>query len=267
MASNLIYDTLSNIEQQLKFLTKSEIRINILKCLKQKPYSINEIVRNTGMRYSSVSANMHKLEQNNNVYKQERKFKITSLTEMYLENILDFNRSLEIINNYGDFWHKHNIDELDYDSVKNLTEIYNSKLIKSTSLDIYKTYDIIKYQIMNSKNICAIFPYLHPEFPKIIEKELENGAKIELIVNYAIYKKLIFSMDRKIYQETLKNGNLKILPVKKELYIYLAICDESMSMGLFKNDESFDQNRILISYNEKAIKWGLNLFNDVKSRI
>ena len=32
-----------------------------------------------------------------------------------------------------------------------------------------------------------------------------------------------------------------------DLNLYLTVCDNSMSLGLFKNDGSFDQNRILIS--------------------
>lgn len=267
MTSNINYENLLNIEKQLKFLTKSEIRIDILKCLKEKPYSVKEIVNNTGMRYSSVSSNMHKLELNNHVYKEDGKFKMNILTEMYLENLLDFNKSLKIIIEYEKFWHKHNIDEMNYTSIKNLTDIYNSKLIESTSVDIYKTYNAIKSQIIGSKNIRAIFPYLHPEFPKIIENELKNGAEIELIVNYAIYKNLVFDINTNVYQQGITNNKLKIVPVKKQLNIYLAICDNSMSMGLFKNDESFDQNRILISSNEKAINWSLNLFNDIKNRI
>lgn len=40
-----------------------------------------------------------------------------------------------------------------------------------------------------------------------------------------------------------------------------------MSLGLFKNDGSFDQNRILISDNQKSHKWAENLFENIKSDV
>ena len=40
-----------------------------------------------------------------------------------------------------------------------------------------------------------------------------------------------------------------------------------MSLGLFKNDGSFDQNRILISKDEKSYEWAKELFEYVKDRV
>ena len=267
MNHNTNYETLLNIEEELKFLTKSTVRIRILNCLKNASYNVKEIAKATNMRYSSVSSNVSKLELNNNIYKEDGKFKITFITRMYLEHILDFNKSLKIITDFEEFWHKHNIDNIDSQSIKNLTDLYNSELVKSTSVDIYKTYNTIKKQIIESENIKAIFPYLHPEYPKLIENQLKNGAKIELLVNNSIYKSLIHNIDDEVRRTNIKNGNFKVRSVKKPLNIYLTICDNNMSLGLYKNDESFDQNRILISSNEKAVSWSENLFNKIKNHI
>ena len=40
-----------------------------------------------------------------------------------------------------------------------------------------------------------------------------------------------------------------------------------MSLGLFKNDGSFDQNRILTSDDEKAYEWSDELFKHVKHMV
>lgn len=261
------YETLSIVQDELKFLTKSEIRLEILNCLNEAPHTVKEIVNSTGMTYSSVSSNVNKLEKNKNIYKKDNKFRINYLTKIYFENIISFNRSLEIITNFEEFWNRHNITDIDYESIKNLTDLYNCELVKSTSIDIYKTYNTIKSQIIDSKHILAIFPYLHPDYPHLIEDELKKGAKIELIVNDAIYKSLISEIDPEIKKESLKHGNLIVHSVKDPLNIYLTICDNEMSLGLFKNDDSFDQNRILISSDEKAIEWSQNLFNEIKTHL
>lgn len=261
------FDTLGKVQEEIKFLTKSEIRLEILHCLEEAPYTVKEIVENTGMTYSSVSSNVNKLEKNRNIYKKDNKFRISYLTRIYFENITHFNQSLEVIINFEEFWNKHNISNLDYDSVKNIIDLHDSKLVKSTSTDIYKTYNTIKAQIVNSEKILAIFPYLHPDFPKLVEDELRKGAEIHLILNDAIYKSLMMGIDENLRKKCLRNNKLKIKTVKDNLEIYLTICDNEMSLGLFKNDNSFDQNRILISSNKKAIRWAERLFNQIKENL
>ena len=45
------------------------------------------------------------------------------------------------------------------------------------------------------------------------------------------------------------------------------ICDESMNLGLFKNDGSYDQNRILNSDTEESLIWANELFENIKSKV
>lgn len=261
------FDTLGKVQEEIKFLTKSEIRLEILQCLEEAPYTVKEIVENTGMTYSSVSSNVNKLKKNRNIYKKDNKFRISYLTRIYFENIAHFNQSLEVITNFEEFWNKHNISNLDYESIKNIIDLHDSELVKSTSTDIYKTYNTVKAQIVNSKKIEAIFPYLHPDFPKLVEDELRKGAEIDLILNDAIYKSLMLGIDGDLRKKCIRNKKLKIHTVKDDLEIYLTICDNEMSLGLFKNDNSFDQNRILISSNKKAIKWAERLFKQIKENL
>ena len=177
---------------------------------------------------------------------------------------MDFKKSVEIINNYSEFWNKHNLNQINIDSLRNITDLKDSQLIETTSLDIYKTHNAIKTQIMESKSLKAIFPYLHPEYPQLIEKILKKNGKVEIIVPKSISHALISKIDPKIKQTSISDKNLTIHPVENDLKIYLTICDESMSFGLFKNDESYDQNRILISNTKKSQTWAENLFENIK---
>lgn len=68
------YSTLLKIEEDMKFLTKSEIRLKILRCLNFSPTSIKEIVKKTGLTYSSVSSNINKLQKKKKIVKKDNKF-------------------------------------------------------------------------------------------------------------------------------------------------------------------------------------------------
>lgn len=257
------YKTLKFVDKDIKFITKSVIRIKILKSLEKTSHTIKEIVNETGICYSSISANLNKLEEKSYIVKKDNRFWIKPLTSIYLNNLLEFNDSLKLIDKLESLWNHHNIEELDTTSITDVILLSNSEIIESTPTDIYKTHNHLKEQILNSKKIKLIFPYLHPEYSQLIERALEQGADINLIIDNAVYNELYY----KISKEERRKDNF-IVSISSEIpHIYLTICDDEMNLGLFKNDGSFDQNRILISKNENAVLWADNLFEKIETKI
>ena len=256
-----------DINNDIKFLIKSEIRLKILSELKSKPKSIKELVRDTEITYSSVSSNLIKLEDNDYIVKKKNKYHLNPLSELYYNNLMDFKISIDLINNFNDFWAKHNIEQLSIDSIQNINDLKDSKLVETTLIDIYKTHNTIKKSINETENIKAIFPYLHPEYPQLIENILKKDGNVELFIQRDMFKEIIFQIDDEIRKTAARNGKLKVYTTKNDLKLYLTLCDNSMSLGLFKNDGSFDQNRILISESEKSLFWADNLFKTMIQKV
>lgn len=119
----------------------------------------------------------------------------------------------------------------------------------------------------SSHNIKGIVPYIHPDYPLLIENILKNNGKVELIMEKDIYLGLISQINSDLKNRSVRNGSLNVHILKNNLDIYLLICDNSMNLGLFKNDGSYDQNRILNSDNPDSLKWANTLFENIKSRV
>ena len=64
----------NEINDDIKFLAKSEIRLKILSELNERPNDIRGLVKKTKITYSSVSSNVNKLEANNYIKKVEKKY-------------------------------------------------------------------------------------------------------------------------------------------------------------------------------------------------
>ena len=254
----------NEINNDIKFLAKSEIRLKILSELYDSPDNVRGIVKRTNITYSSVSSNISKLEQNDHIEKIDNQYYINPMSEIYFKTLMDFKNSVDLITDYNDFWDNHNLNQLSLDCIKNITDLKDSQLIETTPLDIYKTHNTIKSQLLESKSVKAIFPYLHPEYPLLIEHILKNNGSVELLIPRSIYKAIMSRISDKIRKNASKRGKLIAYPIKDDLKIYLTICDESMSLGLFKDDGSFDQNRILICDSEKSQKWAETLFENIK---
>lgn len=260
-------NTHNDISEELRFLAQSEIRLKLLSEIYEHPNNARGLVKKTKINYSSVSSNINKLEKRNHIEKINNKYYINPMTEIYFKTLIEFKKSIELIIDYDEFWDKHDLELLTIDSIRNITDLKDSKLIETTPVDIYKTHNTMKRQLIESENIKAIFPYLHPEYPQIIEKILRNGGAVEMIIPKSILKGIISPIDEKIRKDAIKNEKLKIHSVKDNLNLYLTICDETMSLGLFKNDGSFDQNRVLISNNQKSHDWAEELFQNIKGRM
>lgn len=257
----------NDINSDIQFLAKSEIRLRILSELDKKPDNVRGIVKKTKITYSSVSSNIGKLEKTNHIKKINKKYHVNPMTEVYLKSLIDFKNSLEMVNDYEKFWDKHNLNQLSLNSIKNMTDLKNSELIEATPVDIFKTHNTVKKQMLQSKNVKAIFPYLHPEYPKLIEHVLKNNGSVELIIPKDISKEMLSKMNGEIKKDALRSKRLNIYKFKDNLNLYLSICDETMGLGLFKNDGSFDQNRILISNDSKSYNWADKLFEHVKCQV
>ena len=96
---------------------------------------------------------------------------------------------------------------------------------------------------------------------------MKNNGKVELIMQKNIFQGSISQISPELKNKCIKNGSLKIHIMKNHLNIYLLICDESMNLGLFKNDGSYDQNRILNSNTKDSLIWANNLFENIKMEV
>ncbi|MBQ6098485.1 MAG: DUF1724 domain-containing protein [Methanobrevibacter sp.] len=259
--------TNNELNQEIRFLAQSEIRLKILSELNKYPDNVRGLVKSTKITYSSVSSNVNKLEENNYIKKIDKKYYVDPMAGIYFKTLMDFKKSIEIINEHDSFWNKHNINQMSIDSIRNINDLKNAELIETTPIDIYKTHNTIKNQLANAKNVKAIFPYLHPDYPKLIEGILKNNGSVELILPKEIVQEILAPIDERLKRVSKLKGKLKILTVSEDLDIYLTICDEKMSLGLFKNDGSFDQNRILISDDKKSYEWAEDLFKHVKHKV
>lgn len=256
-----------HINNEIKFLAKSGIRLTILNELKKSPHTIREIVKITGINYSSVSSNINKLEKANYITKVNKKYQINPLSELYFSTLMEFKQSIDFIVNFEEFWIKHNISQINDESLKNINALNYSKLVKTTPLDIYKTHNVIKDHLESAKFLKAIFPYMHPDYPKLIENILVKRGCIEIIMPQNFYKTIVTPINTSLRKEATDEGRLIMHLVDYELNLDLSICDKNMHLGLFKNDGSFDQNRILTSNHPKSIQWAENLFENIKNMV
>lgn len=250
----------SIVGDELKFLNNSQIRLKVLVDLLDGPLKIRDIDRKSLLSYSSISSNIHKLCDEGYVEKIHNSFQLTNLGWIYTIALLDFHDMVAAISDFSDFWLDHDISSLSQEDLNKLSSLEGSELITCSSMDIYRTHKEFKKLFKNSKHLKAIFPYLHPEYPKLIRRLVLKGIKVELIVSKDILDGFIKDIGNDVVKRGIEDGNFSVKYLNENIKIALAISNEFVSVGLFKLDGTYDQNRLLLSDKKKAIHWGLNLF-------
>lgn len=250
---------------ELKFLTNSEIRMNVLKYLADLPATIKDLCLAADLNYSAVSHSIHRLQDHDYLDDDDGKFWLNNIALMKLLSFMNFRDSVSIVRDYIDLWTDHDISCISVEDLSDLSSLKKAQLIESIRTDIYQPQNIFKQALMNSKTVKSIFPFINLDYSIIFEDLLKNGANIELLCE----KSIIQYFTRDIGAETLKNGLtnkcFKINSLKKNINLFLTITDNFMFFGLCKDDGKFDQNRLLVSNESKAMDWANKIFEKCNS--
>ena len=249
-------------QDDLKFLINSEIRLKILGCLYNSAASIKQIEEITNYSYSSILDNINKLEQKKFIYNIEDKFYLYNKTRMKLTNILYFNKSAKFLREKTDFLNQSLLD-IHSDAIKDLSSLENSKVIESTSVDLFKATETFQHSLMGFKFLKGIFPYFHPNHDDIISYWTDNDCTVELILPDEVSEAVKnFIIDYVPKSPGIKNRFVKLKPNDKNIELAFTVTDKCFVVAFYTKNHQFNQNSVLVSTNEEAINFGLKLFEE-----
>ncbi|MDR1721686.1 MAG: DUF1724 domain-containing protein [Methanobrevibacter sp.] len=249
------------IRDDLKFLTNSEIRLDIVSSINNAPKQRSVIQEITNLSYSSISFNIKKLEKKGFVKCNYQGYVVNNITYLFYKQLIDFNRSLSIANRINSFLQGNLVDGIDEESLKELNVLHKCKLLESSITDIYKAQEDLINKIEKSYSLNGVIAFIHPDFPAIFQDILLKGGNLNLLIFNDIYREFLHSFNRDTLKKYIKNGNLKVNYLDMENKIFLIFSNDYLYLGLFKEDNTFDQNRLLYCEGIEGVSWGKRLFN------
>lgn len=246
-----------NVADEIKFVSNSIIRLKLLAALKYGCYTMKELSKKAKLSYCSLSTNANFLELNNWVFKKDKKYSLTPIMKLYLDNLLEVDRTIEITQNFKSFFNGHDVSSISIKSIDELYLLEKSKLIESNLNEILKSQLIIESSLNEAEYVNAIFPYSYTGFPDILNHIIEKGTEMEVL----IHNKIFFSILKEI---NFESNNFNFNTFDLDSSFLLIVTDKIFILGLYFEDGSFDQQRLLVSKSKNSIKWGENLFKNFK---
>lgn len=246
----------NDISKDIKFLSNSMVRLTILKNLYESAMNMKDINQKTKINYSAISNNIHALEINGLIYRENNLYYLSNAMRIYMGDILKLSSLMVLLERLSPVLQNHIVKSLPRDSIDNFHLLHNIDLIEADGLNIYKTYDVIEKAIDKSDYVNAILPFSSNNFNDSINRLLLKNKKIHLLSPLNIKEILIKNLD-------VSNANFKIDFF--DFTEFLLLCTgKNMILGFFKDDGTYDQNRLLTSTNNECIKWANDLFENFK---
>ena len=250
-----------NIQREIKFLTNSDNRLEILNCLLKSPLTLKEIHEKTGLNNSSISINVSSLESKGYVVNRNDVYYLTNASKIILTNIFYFNKSANFLDKNADFLNNHKLNNLHFNALKDMSSLESSELVESTSTDIFRAVRIFPEFSVASKSIKTIFPYVHPQINDLLKHWFDNDVDVKLILEEDVSKAFIDLFNDFEYDGE-SNSKISVKTVSKKLDFVLGVIDGGIILGFYKEDGKFDQNAVFISRDSEAVVWGNDIFEE-----
>lgn len=248
-------EDLDTIFEDVKFSANSLVRLKILATLFEKPQNMKEMTGNIGLSYSSVSSNIHDLELKNLVYRNQNRYYLTNSAIVKIQNILELHRVILLLNEFFNILDGHIVDVIPNESVVELYLLGKAKLMESSGVDAYRTYNFIENSLSSAESVKCIMPFYHESFFSPLKGLISKNRNVEILVPKDSLKD---------FEE--KSDIADLTPFEEVNSFLLIVTDDVMILGLFMENGYFDQNRLLTSKNDESIEWANKLFKNFKKK-
>jgi predicted transcriptional regulator len=249
------------IHDILRIAVCSDLRRNLLISLYEGKKPLCEL--RDGLNISSTTAihSLKELKKGNLVFQDsQRDYLLTKIGKIIALQLIDFSNAAEVLKKHERFWLEHDLSGIPDHMFEKIGWLMNSNVVQIDSLDIVKTHESFIQYIKPAKWIKGISPVFSSDYPVVFKEIVENNASTQIILNDAVLKKSIDMVGKENFDDLVSNYNLDLLVIDENLKVAFTVTDGFISLGLFSNDGIYDPAHDLISTDNKAILWGVLLF-------
>lgn len=249
------------IQNTLRLATCSELRRVILVSLGEGEKALSELREELEVSSTTAIHALRDLERYNFVFQDEhRDYALTKIGEMIALKLSDFVDAIEVLKKHEDFWLTHDLSGIPEQLLERIGWLNNSNVVKIDVLDIIKTHKTYIAFIETAKWIRGVSSIFSPDYPKVFEGLVKKTIDTRLILTENVWEKVIEVVGLENIRYQLSKGCLEIFIAEEDVKVAFTVTDAVLSLGLFALDGTYDNTCDLISNDERAVCWGVELF-------
>ena len=246
---------------EIKYILTSTMRSRLILTMFESPKELKELRTALNNPSATILHGLKELENKNLIRKFQKEYHLTSNGFLLATNMVKLIENWHSINNDTKFWNSHELEDIPDELLKNMFLLKDAEYIHSTTSDLSNAFNRYVKLICESSELKIILPIYSENHLKHIIELLEKNTlkKLELILSRDILNSI---RTNELFEKSLlENEKVKIIPIEKNLKLFLTYSKDFMSLTLFFKDGHYDDSQILIGKTEDACKWALKLIN------
>lgn len=250
-----------------QLIVSSELRREILFYLEEEPRPISELrARFEEIDTPHFSAKLRELEGYDLIAADANKtYMLTTRGRILMKSYRPYSDTVEVIDRFGNFWNAHDMSCIPGELLRRIGELHNSWYVEDDIYDMNRTRNLLMDIVSNAEHIWGASP--------MFEETIVAGLIQICILGVPVS----FVIDRETYQKVKSEYPEMAARIKscERFELYVADCeirspfiltDAYLYISLFYKNGKFDINSNLVSQDETAKRWGLDLFNYYRAR-
>ncbi len=245
---------------KLKAFTRSAIRSKLMFCLLEKSQDAAELEKKMRIRSTTIHHSVRELIDENLVAKKDGGYELTNtgrIQVLVLERLVD---TFAALVHYQDFWLNHDISGIPLELQKNIGMLARAEIITSDSSAPLRTHEYILAELYKAREIHGASPVIYSGYSEAIARAVERGTQIDLILTDKILN-IVKKDYTDLVRELLRHENFRLYGTAAEVKEAFTVTDTILSLGLFRLDGDYDIGNDLVCRGDKAMKWGMDLFD------
>lgn len=239
--------------------------MDLLLLLIERPMSMEEIKSTLNVTTSAMMTQIKILIDQGLIVYQNDLYKLSHFGEVIVRKIVPLVNTLKVYSDNIEYWETHNFSAIPSYLQDRVEELGECELIEP---DLNRMYELplkLEANLETVNSIREVSSYFSPAYPSRYLELARKGVNICLIVSAPVFERLRNEYSL-VLEEFLRMDNV-------EIYVHadtigLASCittDKFLSFSLFFRNGIY-HNHAMMSFDERAAKWGNDLFEYFKSR-
>jgi len=250
-----------NIQNSIRIAVCSELRRRIIIALREGKRALSELRDSLGVSSTTAIHALRELEKENIIFQDEsRRYGLTRIGYVIGLKLSDFIDAVEVLKKHEDFWLTHDLSGIPPHLLEKIGCLSNSDVVKIDALDIIKTHTTYIRTLKTAKWIKGVSPIFSPDYPRIFEDLITKHTFTQLVLTESVLKKVIDTVGLENLKNQVSKGYLEIFVIEEEVKVAFTVTNFFLSIGLFKPDGVYDTTLDLINTEERAVRWGIELF-------
>ncbi|HWQ64017.1 MAG TPA: transcriptional regulator FilR1 domain-containing protein [Methanospirillum sp.] len=256
----------NDIRLGLESIFRSRLQMQILLSLGEGCKTLSDLRTITGSSSQAIIPRIRALEKRSFISAQKYQYCLTPLGRIFEAKINEITRLFSLLTNHDTFWQEHYLEGIPEQSIKEMSDLYNSQIIADTSVEIFQVYAHYQTAIEKAKRIHWISSMISPGHLQYVISQVIEGVPVEMIITAEVEMQLRAEPYASQLSQMRACSNYIQYISDNPLKFGLMVTDTELILGLYKQDmTTFDASSHFTSHDSQALSWGERVFTHFRS--